>query len=127
MTRVLAYAVCLAGFVWLGLGSVHFRQAIRTSLADAYPRFERVVPPDHVGDAGKVLNSYYEDVYLHLPSIFWPAGMLMVGSTVLFIVRRPNKAERHCTEWRPHHADWHFGSHGGAAIGDLIVRRKYEA
>jgi len=22
------------------------------------------------GDAGKVLNSYYEDVYIHLPSIF---------------------------------------------------------
>ena len=53
---------------------------------------ERVIP-DRAGDAGKVLNSYYEDVYLHLPSIFWPAGMLMLGCTVLLMVRRPNKAE----------------------------------
>lgn len=92
MTRALAYAVCLAGVVWLALESVHFRQAIRTSRDDAYSRMEHVIP-DRVGDAGKVLNSYYEDVYLHLPSMLWPAGMLIVGSTVLFVVRRPNKAE----------------------------------
>src|SRR2546430_2361439 len=24
-----------------------------------------------------------------------------------------------CTEWRPRHAAWQFGSHGGAAIGEL--------
>jgi len=23
------------------------------------------------------------------------------------------------TEWRPRHAAWQFGSHGGAAIGEL--------
>jgi hypothetical protein len=92
MTRVLAYAVCLAGVVWLAFESVHFRQAIRTSRDDAYSRMEHVLP-DRVGDAGKVLNSYYEDVYLDLPSMFWPAGMLIVGSTVLFIVPRPNKTQ----------------------------------
>ena len=27
------------------------------------------------------------------------------------------------TEWRPRHAAWQFGSHRGAAIGELIVRR----
>jgi hypothetical protein len=27
-----------------------------------------------------------------------------------------------CTEWRPRHAAWQFGSCGGAAIGELIVR-----
>ena len=27
-----------------------------------------------------------------------------------------------CTEWRPRDASWQFGSHGGAAIGELIIR-----
>jgi hypothetical protein len=28
------------------------------------------------------------------------------------------------TEWRPRHAAWQSGRHGGAAIGELIVRRE---
>ena len=28
---------------------------------------------------------------------------------------------RRCTEWRPRHAAWRYGRHGGAAIGELIV------
>ena len=58
----------------------------------AYSQLDRVVP-DRASDAGKVLNSYYEDVYIHLPSIFWPAGILMVGSTILLMIRVPSKAE----------------------------------
>src|SRR5437879_3517939 len=30
----------------------------------------------------------------------------------------PNQA---CTEWRPRHAAWRYGRHGGAAIDELIV------
>ena len=42
------------------------------------------VIPEHATDAGKVLNSYYEDVYKHLPSILWPAGMLLTGQPFCF-------------------------------------------
>jgi hypothetical protein len=87
MIRILAYGFCLAGFLLLALESVRFRQVIRSSLHEADSRMEHVVP-DRAGDAGKVLNSYYEDVHEHLPSVFWPAVMVMLGSTVLFIVRR---------------------------------------
>ena len=87
MSRVLAYLLCVAGFVWLGLESVRFRRSIRESLQAAYARMNHVVP-EQATDAGKVLNSYYEDVYAHLPSVFWPAGMLLAGATVLFFVRR---------------------------------------
>ena len=76
----------MVGFVWLGLESVRFRRSIRESLQAAYSRINRVLP-DQATDAGKVLNSYYEDVYAHLPSVFWPAGMLMAGATILFLVR----------------------------------------
>jgi hypothetical protein len=92
MIRILAYIVCLAGILWLAIESVRFRQAIRNSLQTAYSQLDRVVP-DRADDAGKVLNSYYEDVYLHLPSTFWPAGILMVGSTILLMVRMPRRAE----------------------------------
>jgi hypothetical protein len=51
----------------------------------------RHVVPEHATDAGKVLNSYYEDVYAAIPSIFLPAGLLMVGATVLILVRRRAK------------------------------------
>ena len=87
MTRFLAYLVCLAAVVWLGFESLQFRQAIRDSLQEAYTRMYTVVP-ERATDAGKVLNSYYEDVYANMPSIFWPAGMLLAGATVLFLVRR---------------------------------------
>ena len=87
MSRYLAYLLCMVGFVWLGLESVRFRRSIRESLQAAYARMNDVVPAQAT-DAGKVLNSYYEDVYAHLPSVFWPAGMLMAGATILFLVRR---------------------------------------
>jgi len=87
MSRVLAYLLCVAGFVWLGLESVRFRRSIRESLQAAYARMNHVVP-EQATDAGKVLNSYYEDVYAHLPSVFWPAGMLLAGATILFLVRK---------------------------------------
>jgi hypothetical protein len=92
MIRVLAYGTCLAGFLWLALASVRFRQAIRDSLGDAYSQMAQVVP-DRAGDAGKVLNSYYEDVYFNLPSVFWPAGIWMIGSTLLFIARQRHNPE----------------------------------
>lgn len=87
MTRPLAFLLCLAGVVWLGYESLHFRQAIRDSLQEAYSLMGQVVP-ERSTDAGKVLNSYYEDVYASMPSIFFPAGMLFVGATVLFLMRR---------------------------------------
>jgi len=34
------------------------------------------------------------------------------------------RSTRRYTEWRPREDSWQFGSHGGAAIGELIVRRK---
>jgi hypothetical protein len=86
MSRYLAYLLCMVGFVWLGLESVRFRRSIRESLQAAYARMNDVVPAQAT-DAGKVLNSYYEDVYADLPSVFWPAGMLMAGATILFLVR----------------------------------------
>ena len=87
MSRVLAYLLCVAGFVWVGLESVRFRRSIRESLQVAYARMNHVVP-EQATDAGKVLNSYYEDVYAHLPSVFWPAGMLLAGATILFLARK---------------------------------------
>jgi len=33
-----------------------------------------------------------------------------------------NRRTRRCTDWRPRHAVRQFGYHGGAAIGELIVR-----
>lgn len=82
--RVVAYGLCLVGLCWLTVASVHFRQSIRSALNDAYSRLDRVTPTNAT-DAGKILNSYYEDVYRRLPDVFWPAGMVMVGSTILFL------------------------------------------
>lgn len=58
MIRFIAFVVCVGAFAWLGLGTLHFRQSIRTSLKDAYSLMHRV-DPDHATDSGKVLNSYY--------------------------------------------------------------------
>ena len=93
MTRPLAYMVCLAGFVWLGFESLRFRQTLRSSLHEAYSRLHRVIP-DHATDAGKVLNSYYEDVYANIPSILLPASMLIAGATVLYAVHKRPVAQR---------------------------------
>jgi len=92
MIRLLSYVICIAAFAWLGLGSLHFRKSIRTSLKDAYALMDRV-DPDHAGDNGKVLNSYYEDVYRHLPAIVVPACMLMIGATALLLSGPAHKAE----------------------------------
>jgi hypothetical protein len=92
MIRVISYLVCLTALVWLGLSSLHFRKSIRTSLNDAYSLM-RGVDPDHAGDNGKVLNSYYEDVYRNLPAIVPPACMLLVGSTALLLTGRCPRAE----------------------------------
>ena len=35
------------------------------------------------------------------------------------------RSTRRCTEWRPRHAFWRFGSNRGPAIGELIVRHDY--
>jgi hypothetical protein len=91
MFRIFAFVLCLSGFVWIGIGNLQFRQSIRTTLKDAYADMERVAPGS-AGDAGKVLNSYYESVYDHLPPIVLPASMLMLGSTFLLLARKPNNA-----------------------------------
>lgn len=93
MIRFVTYACCFAAFVWLGLESLHFRKSIRTSLSDAYAMMQRV-DPDHSNDNGKVLNSYYENVYRDLPAIVVPACMLMAGCTVLLVTKRAAKPEQ---------------------------------
>ena len=92
MIKALSYAVCISGFVWLGFGSLHFRQSLRTNLRQAYFEIDRVYP-NNASDLGKFLNLYYESVYRSLPSTFWPATMLMVGSTVLLLHRRRKHSE----------------------------------
>jgi len=91
MIRIFAFALCLAGFVWLGFGDLHFRRSIRTTLDQAYSELHRVDPDPAVG-TGKILNFYYELVYRNLPHMFLPAAMLMLGSTVLFLTRRKKNA-----------------------------------
>lgn len=81
---ILAYTLCLAGFAWIGIENLRFRQSIRTTLGDAYSEME-IVSPESAGGAGKVLNSYYESVYKNLPSTVVPGAMLMLGSTVLLL------------------------------------------
>ena len=36
-------------------------------------------------------------------------------------IKNEERRTRRCTEWRPRDAGWQFGSHGGAAIGELNV------
>jgi hypothetical protein len=91
MLRLLSYVFCVAAFLWLGLESLQFRRSIRSSLSNAYALMHRV-DPEHADDAGKVLNSYYEDVYRDLPAIVVPACLLMLGSTALLLLRRAHKA-----------------------------------
>ena len=85
-----AYAVCVAGFVWLGLDSLRFRKSLRSSLNDAYSTLNRLFP-DSASDSGKVLNRYYEALYEALPHTFLPGLMLIAGSTILFLGKRPPK------------------------------------
>jgi hypothetical protein len=88
MIRIFAYVACLSGFVWIGIGNLHFRQSIRTTLETAYEDMERL-EPGSAGGVGKVLNSYYESVYNNLPATVLPASILMLGSTVLLFARKP--------------------------------------
>jgi len=99
MTRPLAYLICVTGVAWLGFESLRFRQAIRDSLQEADKRIQHVVP-ESAADAIKVLNSYYEDVYANMPSIFGPAGVFMVGATILFLVRRHGAEPASCRQGR---------------------------
>jgi hypothetical protein len=92
MIRLISFAICVAAAVWLGLGSWKFRQSMRSSLKDAYSLMHRV-DPEHAGDNGKVLNSYYEDVYRSLPATIFPACLLVGGATVLLVGGRRHKAE----------------------------------
>ncbi len=92
MIRVISFAVCIVSFAWLALGSLQFRQSIRSSVRDAYSLIHRV-DPEHAADNGKLLNSYYEDVYRNLPSTIIPAGMLMGGATALLIIGKRRRAE----------------------------------
>ncbi|HZJ17959.1 MAG TPA: hypothetical protein VFD27_23105 [Chthoniobacteraceae bacterium] len=92
MIRLISYVLCLTAFIWLGVGSLRFRESIRVSLKEATSLMYRV-DPDHAGDNGKVLNSYYEDVYDNMPAIVVPACILMVGATVLLLSGRVRKAE----------------------------------
>jgi hypothetical protein len=87
MIRILAYIVCLSGFLWLGLGSLRFRQSIRTTLNGAYSELHRL-DPDSSDVSGKILNSYYESVYSNLPHTVLPATMLMLGATVLLLTKK---------------------------------------
>jgi len=90
MIRILIFAIGFCSFVWLTYESVHFRQRIRTDLAQAYSEGERVLP-GFAGDAAKVVNFYYESVYRDLPNTLLPATILMVCLAVLlFTSRRPN-------------------------------------
>jgi hypothetical protein len=91
MIRILAFVFCLSGFVWIGVGNLQCGHSIRTTLRDAYADMERVAPGS-AGDAGKVLNSYYESVYHNLPPTVLPASMLMLGATILLFVSKRKAA-----------------------------------
>ncbi len=91
MIRTTAFVLCLAGFAWLGAGHLQFRQLIRTGLRDAHVHMEQIAPGS-AGGAGKVLNSYYESVYDHLPPVVLPASMLMLGATILLLARKRKAA-----------------------------------
>ena len=88
MIRLLAYAVCLAGFVWLALESMRFTQAV----TDARTRSSGMSTAG--GDeARRAVNSFYVDIWLHRPSMLLPASMLLAGATMLLVLCRPTKAE----------------------------------
>jgi len=91
MIRIIAYVICLSGFVWIGIGNLHFRQSIRTALNEAYAEME-LIEPGSVAGVGKVLNLYYESIYQHLPPTVLPASMLMLGSTALLLARTSKNA-----------------------------------
>ena len=89
--RVIAYVACIVAVAWLAMGHVQFRQALRDLLQPAYGQLSR----DEVnGNAGKVLNSYYESIYEALPNTVLPGAILMIGSTVLFFTRHLERADK---------------------------------
>jgi hypothetical protein len=93
--RIAAYIICLAGFVWLGLENIRFRRALRgPALGNAYSALYRILPDRaDATDSGKVLNSYYEDIYDALPRTFLPGVMLFGGATILLFNKRFPKPE----------------------------------
>jgi uncharacterized SAM-binding protein YcdF (DUF218 family) len=88
MIRILAYALCVSGFIWLGVEDLQFRESLRTCLHEAYAVLSSLAPDDD----GKILNLYYESLYKRLPSIVLPAVMMMAGSTVLLFVGKRKDA-----------------------------------
>lgn len=86
--RIFAFILSLSGFIWILIGNFQFRQSIRIELKDA----ERVMEHEATSstDRYKVLNSYYESIYENMPPTFIPASMLMLGSALLLLARKPN-------------------------------------
>jgi len=65
------------------------------------------------------------NLYPYRSSAFFFNGSVGLDESLVSALCHHNQAELgRCTEWRPQYAPWEFGSHGGAAIGDLIVRRE---
>ena len=79
--------MCLASFLWLVYGSLHFRRAIRSDLSDVSSELAKIHPAS-IGDNYKMLNLYYEAIHRDLPETLVPATALMLGSTVLFFASR---------------------------------------
>jgi len=90
LVRIAAYIICVAGFAWLILDGLRFRKSLRESLAPAYSALNRLFP-ESAADSGKVLNSYYEDVYEAIPHTVVPGLMLLGGATILLFNKRPPK------------------------------------
>ncbi len=93
MIRIVSYIFCLACVVWLVLGALSFRQSIRNDVNEAHARmseFDSGSPGKH----GKILNRYYEDIYENLPYMIFPASLVFVGSTILFVVNRKQKPNK---------------------------------
>ena len=58
-----------------------------------------------------------------IPKIVHPVNIVLIISIVAFwtVTRLKRRKGEQCAapEWRPRHAAWQFGTHGGAAIGEL--------
>ena len=92
LLRIVACTICIAGFAWLILDSLRFRKSLRYSLLPGYSTLNRISPDSATAnDYGKVLNSYYEDVYNALPHTLVPGFMLLAGATILCFNKRPPK------------------------------------
>ncbi len=105
ISRNTTYFFCVAGFVWLGVGNLQFRQSIRTTRSEAYASLNQL-DPDAADRAGKILNSYYESVYDNLPPTLLPGSILMLGATLLLLAgnRNDHKPRKQAVVVIPHSA-----------------------